>query len=143
MNTTELADDASQQPEQPALAAANEALAQMRLSFDSSLGARSPSPSPAHVNGFMDKDVAVNGHRDGGRDPEKMTLEHGEDHSDSGSPVDTVQWFKLELLRTKQENETLTTKYNTLVTKLATMRSSVESKLKRDAVSSSVFFRVF
>ncbi|KAF8591360.1 hypothetical protein K439DRAFT_1644318 [Ramaria rubella] len=44
-----------------------------------------------------------------------------------------AQTLRDELERTKQDNETLTTKYNNLVSKLAAMRSSVESKLKRDA----------
>jgi hypothetical protein len=127
MNDSHLTEDASQ-PDQPALAAADEALAEMRLSFDSSVGAR--TPSPAHVNGFAEKST-VNGHRN--EDAEK--LGQGND-----SPVDVVQWLRLELMRTKQENETLTTKYNNLVAKLATMRNSVESKLKRDAVSDIIVF---
>ncbi|KIJ36921.1 hypothetical protein M422DRAFT_781978 [Sphaerobolus stellatus SS14] len=96
--------------QQPALAAANEALAQMRLSMDSPR-----SPSPAHVNGFLGK---ANG--------------SSEDIS-GGSYSDDVQVLQEELHKTKQEYDTLTSKYNTLVAKLSTMRSSVEGKLKRDA----------
>lgn len=120
MNDTHLSEDVAE-PNQPALAAANEALAEMRISFDSSPGAR--SPSPVHVNGFLE-----NGMVNGNGDSEKNA--HGSDPS-----VDIVQTLRDELLRTKQENETLTTKYNNLVAKLTTMRNSVESKLKRDAVS--------
>ncbi|KAF8478315.1 hypothetical protein JB92DRAFT_3047338 [Gautieria morchelliformis] len=118
MDDSHLPDDASQ-PSQPALDAANEALAEMRLSFDSSPGAQ--SPPAAHVNGFLDKGVANgNGHT------EKMA-------PGGSAAADTVQSMRDELLRTKQENETLTMKYSNLVAKLTTMRNTVESKLKADA----------
>lgn len=99
-------------PPAPALAAANEALAQMRLSFESSSSPERSTNSPSYVNGFTYTTTAkgVNG------------------------STDSAPSLQEELQRTKQENETLTAKYNTLVTKLSAMRTSVESKLKRDAV---------
>lgn len=106
--------DSSRVNEQPALAAANETLAQLRLSFDSSPGAS--SVSPRHVNGFAD--VGDDGETTGG----------------------LVQMLKQELGKAKMENEVLTSKYNTLVTKLTAMRTSVESKLKRDAVRHLLIF---
>ncbi|KAF8524309.1 hypothetical protein BU17DRAFT_74799 [Hysterangium stoloniferum] len=93
----------------PALAAANEALAQMRLSFDSSPGGGSPGPSTVNGFSFTTGEKSINGEGD------------------------LAQSMQEDLQRTKQENETLTTKYNTLVAKLTAMRTSVESKLKRDA----------
>jgi hypothetical protein len=77
------------------------------------------------VNGFLGKGVA-NGHGDtemtpGGRDG-----------------ADTVQSLRDELAKTKQDNETLTMKYSNLVAKLTTMRNTVESKLKADAVGISL-----
>lgn len=120
MNDSQLPIDARQPSH--ALDAANEALEEMRLSFDSSPGAR--SPTSAHVNGFLGKGP-INGHGD-----------NGGTARGNHSSEDIVQSLRDELLRTKQENETLTTKYNNLVTKLTTMRNSVEAKLKGDAVSS-------
>ena len=124
MNDSHLPIDASQ-PNQPALDAAKQALAEMRFSFDSSPGAR--SPSPAHVNGFLE-----NGQANGHGNTERTA--HG-----SSSAEDMVQSLRDELLKTKQENDTLTTKYSNLVAKLTTMRNSVESKLKGDAVSTLYF----
>jgi len=110
--------DDGQEPtkDQPALAAANEALAQMRLSIDSPR-----SPSPAQVNGIHSK---TNG---------------SAENLSRGSGNDTVQTLKEELLKQKQDYDALTSKYNTLVGKLSAMRSSVESKLKSDAVRVIIF----
>lgn len=113
-------DEDANSSDKSALAAANEALAEMRLSFDSSPGARSPSPGHSHINGFVGK---TNGHGEGDN-PGGV----------EGSDAETAGSLRDELERTQRENETLTMKYNNLVAKLTTMRTSVESKLKRDAV---------
>ena len=104
--------------DQSALAAANVTLAEMRLSFDTSPGARSPSPS--HINGFFGN---TNGHG------ENDNASQGD-----GSDMDIAGSLRDELERTQRENETLTTRYNNLVAKLSAMRTSVESKLTQDAV---------
>ncbi|GJJ14994.1 hypothetical protein Clacol_009264 [Clathrus columnatus] len=97
----------------PAVEAANETLAQMRLSMDSNgSSSRSSSPAPTKTNGNTSVNDLTN-------------------HSKKGEEF--IKSLQEELRRTKQENESLTLKYNNLVAKLATMRTSVEAKLKRDA----------
>lgn len=102
-----------------AMEAVSEALAQARLSMDSNgTSSRSSSPAPTKT---LNGSVALNGLPSSSKKGEEL-----------------IQSLQEELRRTKQENESLTTKYNNLLGKLATMRTSVEGKLKRDAVRESL-----
>ncbi|TDL22744.1 hypothetical protein BD410DRAFT_821056 [Rickenella mellea] len=106
---------------QPAVDAANEALADLRISLDGEQnGATSPkgsaSPPPTQMNG-------VNGH----------ASHESPRHSRELSGEDRYERIQRELERTREEKETLATQYRNLVAKLNTMRTTLGTKLKQDA----------
>lgn len=76
-------------------------------------------------------------------DSERLSLDnglqpngHASTSGDSGDDADDDPIAKLqrELVRTREEKDTLATQYRTLLAKLTTMRTTLGNKLQQDAV---------
>jgi small-conductance mechanosensitive channel len=105
-------------PQGSAVEAANEALADLRLSMD--------SPAPVERVTSLNGDIGRRGSQSNG------TMHHAD-----GQTHNALTLLREELKRTRGEKEALSTQYNNLVAKLTAMRTSLGNKLKQDAVSST------
>jgi len=61
-------------------------------------------------------------------------------HTDDSAEGDLVDRLQRELQRTREEKETLATQYRNLLSKLTTMRNTLGTKLKQDAVRMLALF---
>lgn len=99
----------------------------------------SPSPTKGLISPLLSPQstnsrVSFDGDSANARPPNANGTTNGQTHDmDDGS--DPIQRLRDELERTKEEKEALAAQYRNLLGKLTTMRTTLQNKLKQDAVS--------